>query len=118
MDFVERLVLMITEVTPFNTRIMRMRITHTLGVIPLVFVYSPTGVSVFSMKKAFYARVHMIEDLCSKEDTLIVLGDFNAMALEDGYESCVGPHGTGIKDDSSSMLLDFAKCWRVRIAGS
>ena len=46
----DRLVPVITEVTPVNERIMRLRITHTLGVISLVAVYAPTGVSEFFVK--------------------------------------------------------------------
>ena len=116
----DRLVPMITEVTPVNERIMRLRISHTLGVISLVSVYAPTGVSEFSVKEAFYAQLQMVVDSCPKGDTLIVLGDFNATTGtdRDGYQSCVGPHGSGSRDESSSMLLDFAKSRRLRIAGS
>ena len=67
---------MITEVTRVNERIMRLRITHTLGVISLVSVYAPIGVSEFSVKGAFYARIQVVVDSCPKGDTLIVLGDF------------------------------------------
>ena len=52
-----RLVPMITEVTPVNERIMRLRNSHTLGVISLVSVYAPTGVSEFSVEEAFYAQL-------------------------------------------------------------
>ena len=74
-------------------------------------VYAPTGVSEFSVKKAFYAQLQMVVDSCPKGDTLIVLGDFNATTGtdRDGYESCVGPHGSGSRHESSSMLIDFTK---------
>ena len=39
----DRLVPMITEVTPVNERIMRLRITHTLGVISRASVYGTVG---------------------------------------------------------------------------
>ena len=76
----DRLVPMITEVTPVNERILRLRISHTpiLGVIYLVSVYAPTGVSEFSVKEAFYAQLQIVVDSCPKGDSLIVLGDFNA----------------------------------------
>ena len=52
-------------------------------------------------------------------DTLIVLRDLNAIGTDkDGYELYVGAHGSGSRDESSSMLLDFAKSRRLRIAGS
>ena len=87
-----RLVPMITKVTPVNERITRLRITHTLGVISLVSVYTPTGVSEFSVKEAFYAKLQMVVNSCLKGNTLIVLGDFNATTDTDGddYESFVG----------------------------
>ena len=120
MAVADRLVPMVTEVTPINERIMRLRISHYAGVISLVSVYAPTKVSEFFMKKAFYALVQMVVDSCSKGDILIVLDDFNATTGtdRDGYESCAGPHGSGSRDEKSSMPLDFAKCRRLRMSGS
>ena len=62
----------------------------------------------------------MVVASCPKGDTLIVLGVFNATtgSDRDGYQSCVGPHGSGSRERSSSMLLDFGKSRRLRIAGS
>ena len=50
------LVPMITKVTPVNEGIMRLRIPQTPGVISVVSVYAPTGVSEFPVEKTFYAR--------------------------------------------------------------
>ena len=41
----DRLVPMISEVTTVNKRVMRLRLSHTLGVISLVSLYAPIGVS-------------------------------------------------------------------------
>ena len=51
----------------------------------------------------------MVLDSCLKGNNLIVLRDFNATTGTDidDYESCVGPHGSGSRDESSLMLLDF-----------
>ena len=119
MAVADRLVAMIIEVTPVKERIMRQRICHTLGFISLVTVYAPTGVSEFSVKKEFYAQVQVVVDSGPNGDNLIVLDDFNATigTDRDGYQSCVGPQGSGSRDESSSMLLDFAKIRRLRIAG-
>ena len=48
-------------------------------------------------------------DSCPKWDILIFLCDFNATTVtdRDGYESCVGPDGSGSRDVSSSMLFDL-----------
>ena len=66
MTVANRLVPMITDVTSAHERIMRLRITHTLGVISLVSVYPPTGVSEFSGKEAFYTKLQMVVDACPK----------------------------------------------------
>ena len=73
-------------------------------------MYAPTGVSEFPEKEAFYAQLQMVVDSCRKGGTLIVLGDFSATTGPDidGYVSCVGPHGCGSRDESSSVLPDFA----------
>ena len=34
------------------------------------------------------------------------------------YELCVGPHGSGTRNHNGSLLLNFARCRRLRIAGS
>ena len=62
----------------------------------------------------------MVVDSCPKGDTLIVLGDFNATTGtdRDDYQSCFGPHGSGSRDESSPMRIDFAKSRRLKIAGS
>ena len=97
MTVANRLVPMITDVTSAHERIMRLRITHTLGVISLVSVYAPTGVSEFSVKRAFYTHLQMLVNSFPKGYNLIVLGVSNAITGtdRDGYESCVGPHGSG-----------------------
>ena len=111
----DRLVPMITEATPVNERIIKLRISHTLGVISQDSVYAPNGVSEFSVKEAFYAQVQTVADSCPEKDTLIVLGGFNATTGtdRDDYQSCVGLHGSGSKNEISSMLLeDFRSYYR------
>ena len=54
-------------------------------------------------------------DQCSRRDTLLILGDFIASTCTDGagYETCVGPHGSGILNQKSSKFLDFG--WLVPV---
>ena len=49
-----------------------------------------------------------------------MLGDFNASTGtdRDGYETCVGPHGSGIVNQNSTKFLDFARSLGFRVAGS
>ena len=91
---------------------MKLRITHNLGVISKFSVYGPTGVSEFDGKKAFYAQLQMVVDSCPQGATLIVLiGDFNATTGtdRDGYQSCVGPHGFGSRDETPQCSLTLRK---------
>ena len=62
------------------------------------------------MKEAFYAVLESVVDQCPRRDTLLVLGDFNAWigTDRDGYEACVGPHGSGTVNQNSTKFLDFA----------
>ena len=98
---------MIIEVTPVNERIMTLRIRHSLGVISLVTVYAPTEASDLTVKDAFYATLESVVDQCPRRDTLLVLGDFNVLAGtdRDGYETCVGLHGSGTVNQNSTKFL-------------
>ena len=110
----------VVRVTPVDERIMLVRLRHTLGFISLIAVYAPTEVSVPEEKDLFYAKLDSVVEQCPSRDSLIVLGDFNAVTGTEraGYELCVGPHGSGDRNVNGSLLLDFAKFRRLRIGGS
>ena len=110
----------VVGVTPVDERIMLVRLKHTLGFMSLIAVYAPTEMSEFEEKEMFYAKLDSVVDQCPSRDTLVVLGDFNAVTGTEraGYELCVGPHGSGTRNANSSLLLDFAKSRRLRIGGS
>ena len=48
------------------------------------------------------------------------MGEFNASTGtdRDGYETCVGPHGSGTMNQNSTEFLDFARSHGLRVAGS
>ena len=54
------------DATPVNECIMRLRICHSLGVIPLVSVYAPTEVSELTVKKVFDAALESVGDQCPR----------------------------------------------------
>ena len=111
---------MISEVTPVNERIMRRRIRHSLGVVSLVSGYAPTEGSDLTVKDAFSATLESMVDQRPRQDTLLILGDFNALTGtdRDGYETCVGPLGSGTVNENSNKLLDFARSHGLTVAGS
>ena len=49
-----------------------------MGVISLVSGHVPTEVSDLTVKDAFDATLESVVDQCPGQDTLLVLGDFNA----------------------------------------
>ena len=110
----------VVEVTPVDERIMRVRLKHTLGFMSLVAVYAPTEVCETEEKDMFYAKLDSVLDQCPSRDTLVVLGDFNATTgtERDGYEICLGPHGSGTRNTNGSLLLNLARSRRLRIGGS
>ena len=111
---------MIIEVTPINECIMRLRIHHSLGVVSLVSVYALNEASDLTVKNAFYATLESVVDQCPRQDTLPVLGHFNASTGtdRDRYEMCVGPNGSGTVNRNSTKFLDFARSHGLRVAGS
>ena len=98
---------MIIEVTPVTEHIMRRRIRHSLGVVSLVSVYAPPEASDLTVKDAFYAMLKSVVDQCPRQNTLLVLGDFNASTGtdRDGYETRVGPHGSETVNQNSTKFL-------------
>ena len=110
----------VVGVTPVDERVMVLRLKHTLGFMSLVAVYAPTETSELEEKEMFYAKLDSVVDQCPSHDTLVVLGDFNAVTGTEraGYELCVGPHGSGTRNVNSSFLLNFAKSRRLRIGGA
>ena len=72
------------------------------------------------MDDAFYAALKSVVDQWPTRDTLLILGDFNALTGtdRDGYETCVGPHGSGTVNHNTKKFLDFARSHGLRVAGS
>ena len=82
-----------------------------MGVVSLVFVSAPTEASDLTVKDAFYVALKSVIDQCPRQDALLVFGDFNASTGTemDGYETCVGPHGSVTVNQNSTKFLDFAR---------
>ena len=95
-------------------------IRHSLVVISLVSGYAPTEVTDLTVKDTFHVALESVVDQCPRRDSGLVLGDFNASTGtdRDGFETCVGPHGSGTVNQNSTMFLHFARSRRLRVAGS
>ena len=91
-----------------------------MGVISLPSVNAPTDESDLTVKEALYAVLESVVDWCPRRDTLLVLGDFDALTGtdRDGHETCAGPHGSGTVSQNSTKFLDFVRSCGLRVAGS
>ena len=108
----------VVEVIPVDECIMRVRLKHTWGFMSLVAVYAPTEACGIDEKEIFYTKLDSVLDQCPHRDTLIVLGNFNAVTERVGYELYVGPNGSGTRNTNSSLFLNVAKSRRLRIVCS
>ena len=97
-----------------------MMICHSLVIISLLSECAPTEASDLTMRDAFYYMLESVVDQCPRRDTLLVLGNLNASTGTDrnGYETCVGPHGSGTVNQNSTKFLDFARSHGFRVSGS
>ncbi|KAG0710316.1 Craniofacial development protein 2 [Chionoecetes opilio] len=104
----------VVEVTLVDEHIMWVRMKHTLGFMSLVAVYAPTEVRKTEEKEMIYAKLDSVFDQCHPRDTLIVLGNINATTgtVRDGYELCVGPHGSSTRNIKFSAS-EFCKVQKV-----
>ena len=98
--------LSVVEVTPVDEHIMCLRLKHTLVFMSCCSVH-------YAM--LHNAKLDSVLDQCPRQDTLIVLADFNAITGIEraGYELCVGPHGSGTKNTNSSSSSEFCKIQKV-----
>ena len=96
---------MTIEVMPVNDRIVRLRIRYSLGVISLVSVYAPTEVSDICRARVCGCSVPQAKYASTGTD-------------RDGYETCVGPLGSGTVKQNSTKFLDIATSHGFRVAGS
>lgn len=92
----------------------------TSGFMSLMSVHALTEMRELEEKEMFFAKLGYVVDQCSPQNTLIVLCDFTtSFGIERaGYELCVGIHVFGTRHVNSSLLLNFTKSRRLRIAGS
>ena len=92
---------------------MRLKRKLTLGFIFVAAVYAPTEVC--ETEEIFYAKLEPVLDQCPHRDAFVVLGDLDAIPGTErtGYEICVGPYGSGTRNDNSSFLLNFARSRRL-----
>ena len=97
----------VIQVSCVNERLMSIKLESTPVNTVLVQVYMPTSDSNEEEVDKIY---ELIEDFLenSKNDNVIVMGDFNAVIGEGEQTKYVGKYGLGIRNDRGDRLNEFA----------
>ncbi len=108
------------EWEPVNNRIIKARFNSNQINITLFQVYAPTEEAEEEVKNEFYEALQSKVSQVPKQDMLIVAGDFNAKVGQnnDGYESIMGLHGCGTRNENGEKLVDFCQENKLVIGGT
>ena len=76
----------------------------------MIQVYTPHNKREEEEKDHFFEEVQQTIDGCNRNDIVVVMGDVSSNVGRDNvaYDSCIGRHGMGDKNDNGERLCDFA----------
>ena len=88
-------------------RLTSIRVNTVDGAITIINAYAPTLVSSSESKDQFYGQLDEIIKSSSKDEPLVLLGDFNARVGSDhqSWPTCIGHHGIGKINENGQRLL-------------
>ncbi|GFO12823.1 craniofacial development protein 2-like protein [Plakobranchus ocellatus] len=72
----------------------------------LIQVYAPTSNSEDVEVEKFYEEIEKAKGYIKSQDTIIVMGDFNAKLGDERVEDVVGPSGIGTINERGSRLIE------------
>lgn len=95
---------------PINSRLISARFTATPFNITIINGYAPTSESSTEDIETFYDHLDDAITNTPKKDILIITGDWNAKIGDNniGWESTMGKHGYGTRNERGEWLLEFA----------
>ena len=102
---------------PISERLLTATFKHRHGRLQVIACYAPTNSHIDANKN------QTLTDLIAsfaRHDIVVVLGDLNATIGSDrrGYESVLGPHSSGSRNDNGERLLDLCALHRLKITSS
>jgi hypothetical protein len=106
--------------SPAADRILVARFRSRARNVSIVHVYAPTNTSSVDVKDEFYEQLSSTLNNVRKGDILIVMGDLNARVGSDntGYESFMGKHGIGTRNDNGERFVDLCDNRQLVIGGT
>jgi len=104
---------------PINSRLLTVRLRHSLGGLIIIVAYAPTNDSDDNVNDDFYNSLQQTIQCANPADVILCVGDFNAVTgtERDGFRSVIGPC-SGIPNDNTERLLNFCAVSNLRVAGS
>ena len=69
----------VDKICRISDRVMSLRLSHSLGVLAVFSVYVPTSKGSDDNKNLFYQQLSAAVEQCTARETLLVMGDFNAV---------------------------------------
>nr|XP_022322870.1 craniofacial development protein 2-like [Crassostrea virginica] len=108
------------EWKPINERLMYLRLYTSTLKISLIVVYSPTNDNTEETKEIFLEQLQEVINNTPKHDILLIIGDFNAKvgSSNKGYESVMGKHGIGKRNENGENLLELCQINNLVITGT
>ena len=105
---------------PISERLLTATFKHRHGRLQVIACYAPTNSHIDANKDQFYNTLTDLIVSFARHDIVVVLGDLNATLGSDrrGYESVLGPHSSGSRNDNSERRLDLCALHRLKITGS
>ena len=79
-----------------SDRVLLIKIAGKPYDLNIIQIYAPTSTSSDEDIEKFYGNLEQAKVQCRQQDTLIIMGDFNAKVGEGREDILVGPHGLGI----------------------
>ena len=103
-----------------SERLLTATFKHRHGRLQVIACYAPTNSHIDANKDQFYNTLTYLIAAFARHDIVVVLGDLNATLGSDrrGYDSVLGPHSSGSRNDNGERLLDLCALHRLKITGS
>ncbi|CAF1388891.1 unnamed protein product, partial [Rotaria sordida] len=105
---------------PINSRLITARFTATPFNITVINIYAPTSEASMDDIETFYDNLEDAMAKTPKKDILIITGDWNAKVGDNnaGWESAMGKHGYGTRNERGEHLLEFARSHNLFICNT
>ncbi|KAJ3650006.1 hypothetical protein Zmor_021719 [Zophobas morio] len=105
------------EFNAYDSRITYIKINCKPKQISLINVYPPTETLEEKIKRAFYEKLEEVYEKTSKEDILMLAGDFNAqIGRELCYQEVAGPHTLhDVTNQNGEIVCDPAAAMNMPI---